>query len=187
MCRLLLPTHSSPTTRSKQFETKSSSSTMNFPRNGHANDFSISRTTMVFWVILGCVGMYLFSYIQMDQYLNEDQHFTRVDDRPTQEVLVEKSTSDDQICPAAAKLFDPKDLKGMIEKAKDFHQRGGSLVSIENYLNGAIQQTLDRLNIKFEFKDPQNNNKGGGGSPGPALLLQNPPGSKRRIWPTTPW
>lgn len=56
------------------------------------------------------------------------------------------------ICPSATKLFDPDSLKSMIEKAKDFHQRGGNLVSIENYLNGELQNTLDRLDMKFEFQ-----------------------------------
>ena len=56
------------------------------------------------------------------------------------------------ICPSATKLFDPDSLESMIEKAKDFHQRGGNLVSIENYLTGELQNTLDRLDIKFEFQ-----------------------------------
>jgi len=57
------------------------------------------------------------------------------------------------ICPSAVNLFDQSsdNIDIMIEKAKDFHQRGGNLVSIENYLNGQMQSTLDKQNLKFEF------------------------------------
>jgi hypothetical protein len=62
------------------------------------------------------------------------------------------------ICPSAVKLFDQSSsssssnsIEIMIEKAKDFHQRGGNLVSIENYLNGQMQNTLDKQDLKFEF------------------------------------
>lgn len=57
----------------------------------------------------------------------------------------------EQICPSATKLFDHESLLVMIEKAKDFHQRGGNLISIEKYLNRETQNTLDKLDIKFEF------------------------------------
>jgi len=64
--------------------------------------------------------------------------------------------SHNNICPSAVTLFDQSHDNGnsinrMIEKAKDFHQRGGNLVSIENYLNGQMQSTLDKQNLKFEF------------------------------------
>eukprot|EP00751_Fragilariopsis_kerguelensis_P029068 CAMPEP_0170906052 /NCGR_PEP_ID=MMETSP0735-20130129/449_1 /TAXON_ID=186038 /ORGANISM="Fragilariopsis kerguelensis, Strain L26-C5" /LENGTH=124 /DNA_ID=CAMNT_0011301849 /DNA_START=1014 /DNA_END=1388 /DNA_ORIENTATION=- len=104
---------------------------------------------MVFWVfVLGCIG---YNTMQVNQYLKiqyDSVLANSVHDRP-KVVVVEKSSisrsGGDQICPAATKLFHPKSLEEMIEKAKDFHQRGGNLVSIENYLNGAIQQTLGAL------------------------------------------
>ena len=43
----------------------------------------------------------------------------------------------------------------MIEKAKDFHQRGGNLVSVENFLNEEMQSSLDKLKLKFEFNEEQ--------------------------------
>jgi hypothetical protein len=58
------------------------------------------------------------------------------------------------ICPSAVKLFDQSSsnsIEIMIEKAKYFHQRGGNLVSIENYLNGQMQNTLDKQDLKFKF------------------------------------
>jgi len=42
----------------------------------------------------------------------------------------------------------------MIEKAKDFHLRGGNLISIEQYLNGQMQNTVDKLDLEFEFAQP---------------------------------
>jgi hypothetical protein len=57
------------------------------------------------------------------------------------------------ICPSAVNLFDlsSNSIEIMIEKAEDFHQRGGNRVSTENYFNGHMQSTLDKQNLKFEF------------------------------------
>lgn len=60
------------------------------------------------------------------------------------------ASSSTPICPSALELFDNiTSLETMIEKAKDFHQRGGNLISIEKYLNSHVQKTLDNLNIQF--------------------------------------
>jgi len=61
----------------------------------------------------------------------------------------------DSICPHAVHLFDQtkNDVKEAIEKAKDFHQRGGSLVSIENYLDSHMQSTVTKLKLGFEYNE----------------------------------
>ena len=100
--------------------------------------------------------------MQMNDYLKSQYAFlvATEDDAPRS---LSKTTTrrGDPICPAAQQLFDPESLQEMIETAKDFHQRGGNLVSIENYLNGEMQQTLDRLDIHFEFNEPQQETTGG--------------------------
>ena len=57
------------------------------------------------------------------------------------------------ICRPAEHLFHGGDLVRMIEKARKFHQQGGNLASIEHFLDNAMQSTLDRLDLKFEFTD----------------------------------
>ena len=69
------------------------------------------------------------------------------------------------ICPSALKLFNnTTELLGMIEEQTQFHQSGGSLASIESYLNRHMQSTLDRLSIQFI---PKSNN---GGKPVPNAI-----------------
>lgn len=54
------------------------------------------------------------------------------------------------ICPSALKLFTNKTkLELAIESNIHFHQHGGNLHSIEQYLNSHMQSTLDRLGVQF--------------------------------------
>ena len=58
------------------------------------------------------------------------------------------------ICPSALNLFaNTTELKQAINKNIDFHQHGGSLRSIETYLNSHMQSTIDRLGLKFSPND----------------------------------
>jgi len=80
-------------------------------------------------------------------------------DGPSSYDKIKKTNNKMMICPSAEKLFDDgrdnnNNLDAIIEKAKDFHQRGGNLVSIEKYLTGQMQNTLDKLDMKFEFNQP---------------------------------
>ena len=109
---------------------------------------------MLFWLLLGCSASYLkFQY----------DFLAAMEDDVPHTLAKTTARSGDPICPAAQQLFDPESLHEMIETAKDFHQRGGNLVSIQNYLNGEIQQTLDRLDLHFEFNEPQETNGQRGG------------------------
>jgi len=66
----------------------------------------------------------------------------------------------DQICKSAVNLFGPNSLESKIEDAKDFHQRGGNLISIENYLNREIESTLSRMDMKFDFNKENDKSTG---------------------------
>ena len=74
------------------------------------------------------------------------------------------TTSNSSICPAALKLFDHKSLEEMIQKAHYFHQQGGNLISIGRFMDRATENTVDKLDLKFEFKDKtfSDENEGGG-------------------------
>ena len=61
------------------------------------------------------------------------------------------------VCPSAVRLFsNVTELKIVIEKQTRFHQRGGNLASVEEYLDGHMQNTLDRLDIQFLPNGNQN-------------------------------
>jgi hypothetical protein len=60
------------------------------------------------------------------------------------------------ICPSALNLFNNiTELRGAIDSQIQFHQRGGNLASITNYLNDQMQSTLDRLEIEFVPKQQE--------------------------------
>lgn len=116
-------------------------------RGGGRGGRSLWKTVtsvLLFGCIYSCLVMSwkLASYVSLESY----QHL---------ELPSQVAKQNDGICPSAQKLFDQQSLKEMIEKAKDFHLRGGNLVSVENYLNEEIQSSLDKLKLKFEFKEEQ--------------------------------
>ena len=66
------------------------------------------------------------------------------------------------ICASALNLFaNTTELELAIQKNVHFHQHGGNLHSIEQYLNSHMQSTLDRLGVQFSPNDngDPNNNK----------------------------
>jgi len=62
-----------------------------------------------------------------------------------------------KICPSALNIFANKsELELAIQKNVHFHQHGGNLHSIEQYLNSHMQSTLNRLGVEYSPKDDLN-------------------------------
>jgi hypothetical protein len=59
-----------------------------------------------------------------------------------------------KICPHTLWMLkaDELTIRAAIERSKDFHERGGSLKSIQDYLNRYIDQTYNHLGLKFKPK-----------------------------------
>ena len=57
-----------------------------------------------------------------------------------------------KICPHTLRMLKADELTilAAIDRSKDFHERGGSLKSIQDYLNGYIDQTYNHLGLKFK-------------------------------------
>lgn len=55
----------------------------------------------------------------------------------------------DRHCPSVAEYFDHDQLQAKIKENVDFHNRGGNLKALQNFLDNAMDPTLDKLGLKF--------------------------------------
>jgi Methyltransferase domain len=78
-------------------------------------------------------------------------HEMTLDGSPVQRLLHEMKAFAPQhsACPSLSSYFEMTALQLKTEENIDFHQRGGNLKSVQNFLDGAIDTTLDKHDIKF--------------------------------------
>jgi hypothetical protein len=103
-----------------------------------------------------------------------------------------------RICPHALELFSSSSssssspsstvlvdlyaqLEEQIEMARDFHQRGGNLKSIQLYLDSYIQKTLDRLGMEFIPNEEKDHNSSLGRMPEKEVESDPTETKKRRL------
>ena len=106
----------------------------------------------VCWTWYSNLFLFTSSIISQRHPPNKNQNTISMVDR--QNSGITKISGASFICPSALKLFkNITELRIAIDIQIQFHQRGGNLASIENYLNDQMQSTLDRLGIEFVPKE----------------------------------
>jgi hypothetical protein len=119
----------------------------------------------------------------------------------------EASTPSFVPCPAALSYFTQESLEAAIQKALDFHVRGGNLKSVQLFKDRAMDGTLEKLGLQFipdekkeeptkevtaylrQYYDSHHDSRGGYGRPLPGKYSQEDHkmlGSKRWIDVTEP-
>jgi hypothetical protein len=118
---------------------------------------------MVEFILIIAIGFVILSLLKLEPLARNsvqnhnsaiEQRLRRIEDGNS---IINGGVGTVKICPSALKLFANKtELELAIQKNVHYHQHGGNLHSIEQYLNSHMQSTLDRLGVEFSSKDDLN-------------------------------
>jgi len=110
-----------------------------------------------FSIVLGIFSFALFTLYQSRRYVQTPSSMNLTRDATSIPHIPSLDGTKKSICPSTISIFHTGDdfaiLRAAIMEAEAFHDGGGNLKSIENYLNSHIDDTFKKLNIEFTPND----------------------------------